>query len=133
MSNLVATSTHTEIIQHLFATLEASPADPTKALDEFVTLLTEDVQFRLGNPETLVGREAIKDSLVSFCRQVKGIYHDIKQKWEPEESVVLLDMEVTYYRLDDTAVTLPVMDFFRFQGNLIQELQIFMDINPVFA
>jgi ketosteroid isomerase-like protein len=133
MSNLVATSAKTEIIKRLFATFEAGPSDPTKAADEYVTFLTEDARFRLGNPEPLVGREAIQDSLVAFCQQVKGIYHDVKQMWEPEENVVLLNLEVTYNRLDGTAVTLPVMDFFRFQGDLIQELQIFMDINPLFA
>ena len=133
MSNLVAKSAKTEIIKHLFATLEAGPGDPIKASDEFVTFLAEDAQFRLGNPDAKVGREDISDSLVAFCRQVKGIYHDIKLMWEPEENVVILDMEVTYYRLDGTVLRLPVMDFFRFKGNLIQELRIFMDVNPVFA
>lgn len=122
-----------EIIKRLFAALESGPDDPTKASDEYVTFLTEDAQFLLGNPAPMVGRQAIRDSLVAFCRQVKGIYHDIKQKWELEENVVILDMEVTYYRLDGTAVTLPVMDYFRFKGDLIQELRIFMDVNPVFA
>lgn len=133
MSNLVATSAKMEIIKRLFAALESGPDDPTKASDEYVTFLTEDAQFLLGNPAPMVGRQAIRDSLVAFCRQVKGIYHDIKQKWELEENVVILDMEVTYYRLDGTAVTLPVMDYFRFKGDLIQELRIFMDVNPVFA
>jgi len=133
MSNLVATSAKTKIIKQLFASLESGPEDPIKASDEYVAFLTEDAQFRLGNPDALVGREAIKDSLVAFCRQVKGINHQIKQKWELEQDVVLLDMEVTYYRFDGNAVTLPVMNFFRFQGNLIQELRIFMDVNPLFA
>ena len=80
----------------------------------------------------MVGHKAIKDSLVDFCQQVKSIYHDIKREWEIGD-VVFLDMEVTYYRLDGIAVTLPVMDFFQFKGNLIQELGIYMDISPVFA
>ena len=133
MSNLVATSPKTEIIKQLFTSFEAGPEDPIKASDEYVMFLTEDAHFRLGNPDALVGRESIKDSLVAFCRQVKGIYHEIKQKWELEQNVVLLDMEVTYYRLDGTVVTLPVMNFFRFKGNLIEEVRVFMDVTPLFA
>jgi hypothetical protein len=47
--------------------------------------------------------------------------------------VVFLEMEVTYYRLDGIKVTLPVMDLFQFKGDLIQEVKIYMDINPVFV
>ena len=132
MSNLVATSAKTEIIKRLFETLESGPDSPIQASDKYVKFLTKDAQFRLGNLDTLVGHKAIKNSLVDFCQQVKGIYHDIKRKWEIGD-VVFLDMEATYYRLDGTAVILPVMDFIQFKGDLIQELQIFMDINPVFV
>ncbi len=113
--------------------LEAGPSDPIKASDEFVNFFTEDALFRIGNPDARVGRQEIWHSVVAFCRQVKLIQHDIKQMWEPEENVAILDMEVTYRRLDNRVVTLPVMDFFRFKGNLIQELRIFMDVNPLFA
>ncbi|BAY50076.1 hypothetical protein SAMD00079811_77050 (plasmid) [Scytonema sp. HK-05] len=132
MSNLVATSAKTEIIKRLFDAFESGPDAPIQASDKYVTYLTEDVHFRLGNLDTLVGRKAIRDSLVDFCQQVKSIYHDIKQKWEIGD-VVFLDMEATYYRQDGTTVTLPVMDVFRFKGDLIQQLQIFMDINPIFG
>ena len=132
MSNLAATSTKTQIIKNLFEVLESGPNAPIQSSERYVTFLTESAQFRFGNLDTLVGHKAIKDSLVDFCQQVKSIYHDIKREWEIGD-VVFLDMEVTYYRLDGIAVTLPVMDFFQFKGNLIQELGIYMDISPVFA
>jgi hypothetical protein len=129
----MSNSAKTEIIKHLFVILEAGPENSIEASNKFITFLTKDAEFRLGNSDTIVGHKNICKSLVAFCQQVKSIYHDIKYVWEPEKNVVLLDMEVTYYRLDGTIVTLPVMDFFRFKGNLIQELRIFMDINPLFA
>ncbi|MBH8563059.1 nuclear transport factor 2 family protein [Nostoc sp. CENA67] len=132
MSNLAGTSTKTQIIKNLFEVLESGPNTPIQSSERYVTFLTESAQFRFGNFDTLVGHNAIKDSLVNFCQQVKSIYHDIKREWEFGD-VVFLDMEVTYYRLDGTAVTLPVMDFFQFKGNLIQELGIYMDISPLFA
>lgn len=132
MSNLAAKSTKTQIIKTLFEALESVPNSPIESSEKYVTFLTESAEFRFGNLDTLVGHKAIKDSLVDFCQQVKSIYHDIKGEWEIGD-VVFLKMEVTYYRLDGIAVTLPVMDLIQFKGDLIQELQIFMDINPVFA
>ncbi|TBR57036.1 hypothetical protein B4U84_26775 [Westiellopsis prolifica IICB1] len=131
MSNLVATSAKTEVIKRLFEVFESGPDAPIQASDKYVTYLTEDAHFRLGNLEIIVGHKAIRDSLIDFYQQVKSIYHDIKQKWEIGD-VVFLDMEVTYYRQDGTNVILPVVDIFRFKGELIQQLQIFMDINPLF-
>ncbi|MEH2313015.1 MAG: nuclear transport factor 2 family protein [Nostoc sp.] len=132
MSNLVAKSTKTQIIKDLFETFESGTVTPIQSAEKYVDFLTESAKFRFGNFDALVGHKAIKDSLVNFCQQVKSIYHDIKREWEIGD-VVFLDMEVTYYRLDGVSVTLPVMDFFQFKGDLIEELQIFMDINPVFT
>jgi hypothetical protein len=40
---------------------------------------------------------------------------------------------VTYWRKDGTSITLPCADIFRFAGDKIQELRIFMDANPLFV
>ena len=133
MSNLIATSSKTKTIQLLFAALEAGPKEQKKALNEYVALLTSNARFRLGNQETVTGRKAILESLVLFCQQVKDIHHDVKLVWEPEENVALLQMEVTYQRLDNTKVTLPAMDFLRFKDDLVEEVQIFMNPNPIFV
>lgn len=121
-----------EIIQRLFATGEAAPSDLTNS-DKFATFFTEQPRYRFGNPETMTTHQAIRDSSVAFSSKVKGLRHLIKTVWQPEEDVLLIEMDVAYYRFDGKTVTLPVMDFFRFEGDLISELRIFMDVNPVFA
>ncbi|GAX36248.1 nuclear transport factor 2 family protein [Nodularia sp. NIES-3585] len=131
MSNLVATSTKTQIIKSLFEALESGTNTPISSSEQYVSFLTETAQFRFGNLDALVGHKAIQESIVEFCQQVKSISHDIKRKWEIGD-VVFLNMEVSYYRLDGINVKLPVMDFFQFKGDLIEEIQIFMDISPVF-
>lgn len=133
MSNLVATSSKTKTIQLLFAAFEAGPKEQEKALNKYVALLTNDARFRLGNQETIIGREAILESLVLFCQQVKDIYHDVELIWEPEENIALLQMEVTYQRIDNTKVTLPAMDFLKFKDDLVEEVQIFMNPTPIFV
>lgn len=121
-----------DIIQHLFALGEAAPGDPTKS-EEFATFFTENPRYRFGNPDTMVTHQAIRDSSVAFSSKVKGLRHILKTVWQPEEDVVIIEMDVAYYRFDGKTVTLPVMDFFRFEGDKISELRIFMDVNPVFA
>lgn len=121
-----------DIIQRLFATGEAAPSDLTNS-DKFATFFTKHPHYRFGNPEPMVTHQAIRESSRAFSSKVKGLRHIVKTAWQPEEDVVILEMDVAYYRFDGKTVTLPVMDFFRFKGNLISELRIFMDVNPVFA
>lgn len=120
------------IIQRLFAAGEAAPGDPMKS-DEFATFFTKNPRYQFGNSETMVTRQIIRDSSVAFSSKVKGLRHILKTVWQPEEDVVVLEMDVAYYRFDGKTVTLPVMNFFRFEGDLISELRIFMDVHPVFA
>jgi len=120
------------IIQRLFAAGEAAPGNPKKS-EEFTTFFTENPRYRFGNPDTMVTHKAIRDSSVDFSSKVKGLRHIVKTVWQPEEDAVILEMDVAYYRFDGKTVTLPVMDFFRFEGDKISELRIFMDVNPVFA
>ena len=120
------------IIQCLFAAGEAAPGNPKKS-DEFTTFFTENPHYRFGNPDTMVTHKAIRDSSIEFSSKVKGLRHIIKTVWQTEEDAIIIEMDVAYYRFDGKTVTLPVMDFFRFEGDKISELRIFMDVNPVFA
>lgn len=122
-----------DIIQRLFAAGEAAPGDPTKS-DEFATFfIEENPQYQFGNADILVTREAIRDSSVEFSSKIKGLKHIIKNVWQPEKNVVIVQLDVAYYRFDNNTVTLPVMDLFRFEGDLISELLIFENVDPVLA
>ncbi|NEQ29114.1 MAG: hypothetical protein F6K28_61285 [Microcoleus sp. SIO2G3] len=46
---------------------------------------------------------------------------------------MIVEMDVIYTRHDDTVITLPVADIFRFEGDLIGDMRIFMDVYLVFA
>lgn len=122
-----------DIIQRLFAAGEAAPGDPTKS-DEFASFfIEENPQYQFGNADTVVTREAIRDSSVEFSSKIKGLHHIIKAVWQPEKNLVLVQLDVAYYRFDGNTVILPVMDLFRFEGDLISELLIFENVDPVLA
>jgi limonene-1,2-epoxide hydrolase len=119
-------------MRQLFATGETGPDDPLKASAKFITFFTEDARYRFGSFEPVVGREGIGNSVANFFPLVKALYHDIHTIWE-QGNELIVEMDVIYTRHDDTVITLPVADIFRFEGDLIRDMRIFMDVNPVFA
>jgi limonene-1,2-epoxide hydrolase len=115
-----------DAIRQLFATGEAMNSD------KFITLFSENARYRFGSFEPVVGREAIRNSVTNFFPLVKALYHDIQSIWE-QGNKLIVEMDVIYTRHNDTVITLPVADIFRFEGDLIRDMRIFMDVNLVFA
>jgi ketosteroid isomerase-like protein len=97
----------------------------------FIGFFTDKPMYQFGNGEPCLNKAAIKASVDNFFGSVAALYHDIRNLWEVGD-VVFVEMDVTYWRKDGTSITLPCCDIFRFQGDQVAELRIFMDANPVF-
>lgn len=96
----------------------------------FIDFFTDTPVYQFGNYPICFDKPSIKDSVTAFFGQVAALYHEIKMLWEIGE-VVFVEMDVTYWRKDGSEVTLPCFDIFRFEGDKVSELRIFMDANPV--
>ena len=48
-------------------------------------------------------------------------------------STLVCEGEVTYRRQNDTEITLPFTDVFEYEGGLISQYKIYIDINPLYA
>ncbi len=114
----------TEIVTSLFARGEAFDSSG------FTEFFIDNPVYQFGNYEPCLNKEAIYKSVEVFFSQVSALYHDIKMMWETD-NVVFVEMDVTYWRLDGSEITLPCADIFRFEGEKVAELRIFMDANPV--
>ena len=97
----------------------------------FISFFTETPMYQFGNGEPCLTRAAIKDSVDVFFGSVDALYHDVRNVWEVGDAA-FVEMDVTYWRHDGTSVTLPCSDIFRFKGDRIEELRIYMDANPLF-
>lgn len=97
----------------------------------FVTFFTDKPVYQFGNGELCLDKAAIRVSIDNFFSGVEALYHDIKSLWEVEDTV-FVEMDVIYWRKDGTSVTLPCADIFRFEGDKVKELRIFMDANPLY-
>ncbi|HEX9518563.1 MAG TPA: nuclear transport factor 2 family protein [Streptosporangiaceae bacterium] len=110
----------------IFADIDAF--DP----DKFVTHLTEDVTFRFGNLEPAIGRAAVKEAVAGFFTTIDGLTHHILNVWEVGE-VAIAQINVEYVRKDGKHVTVPNADILHFDGDLVSNWQIYIDLAPVFA
>lgn len=100
--------------------------------DRFVAHLTEDVVFRFGNGDPLVGRNAVRDAVAGFFTSITGMRHDLLALHE-DGDVVVVRADVSYTRQDGGVVVIPNADILTYQGSLVRDWQIYIDLAPVYA
>jgi ketosteroid isomerase-like protein len=110
----------------IFADIDAF--DP----DKFVAHLTEDVVFRFGNAEPAVGKAAVKEAVAGFFSTIDGLTHHIVNVWDVGD-ISIAQINVEYVRKDGKHVTLPNADILTYDGDLVSNWQIYIDVAPVFA
>ena len=110
----------------IFADIDA--LDP----DKFVARLTPDVTFRFGNADPVTGRAAVKEAVTGFFSTIDGMTHHILNVYTSgETSIARIDVE--YLRKDGKSVTVPNADILLFDGDLVSDWQIYIDVAPVYA
>lgn len=100
--------------------------------DSFVAHLSEDVVFQFVNNDPAVGRQAVKDAVEGFYQTIGGMTHHIRNVfWDGDVAIAQIDVE--YVRQDGKHVTVPNADILTFEGDLVKDWRIFIDLAPVFA
>jgi ketosteroid isomerase-like protein len=113
-------------IAAIFADIDAF--DP----DKFVAHLTPDAKFRFANADPVTGREAVKEAVTGFFSSIDGLTHHILNVYESGETVIA-QIDVEYRRKDGKSVTVPNADVLVFDGDLVRDWQIYIDVTPVYA
>ena len=113
-------------IAAIFADIDAF--DP----DKFVAHLTPDVTFRFGNGDPVTGRAAVKEAVTGFFSTIDGLTHHLIKVIESGDTMVA-KIDVEYVRKDGKHVTVPNADILEFDGDLVRDWQIYIDLAPVFA
>jgi ketosteroid isomerase-like protein len=110
----------------IFADIDAF--DP----DKFVAHLTPDATFRFANADPVTGRAAVKEAVAGFFSSIAGLTHHILNVYEVGDTVIA-KIDVEYRRLDGKSVTVPNADILVFDGDLVSDWQIYIDVTPVYA
>ena len=113
-------------IAAIFADIDAF--DP----DKFVAHLTPDAKFRFANADPATGRAAVKEAVAGFFSTIDGLTHHILNVYESGETAIV-QIDVEYHRKDGKSVTVPNADILVFDGDLVRDWQIYIDVTPVFA
>jgi ketosteroid isomerase-like protein len=113
-------------VARIFADIDGMDAD------KFIAHLTPDVRFRFGNADPAIGRAAVKEGVEGFWTTIGGLTHHILNVYEVGDTVVA-QIDVEYRRLDGKSVTVPNCDVLIFDGDLVRDWQIYIDLAPVFA
>jgi ketosteroid isomerase-like protein len=114
-------------IAAIFADIDAF--DP----DKFVAHLTPDGTFRFGNADPVTGRAAVKEAVAGFFSTIGGLTHHILNVYEDFGDTVIAKIDVEYLRQDGKSVITPNADILVFEGDLVSDWQIYIDVAPVYA
>lgn len=99
----------------------------------FATLFAEDGRIIFGNAEPIVGRAAIEAGVGEFFTTIKALHHRVVNEWVSGRDTVV-ELEVTYDRLDGKSVSVPVVSIWTVDDQgLIAHYRIFFDLTPVYA
>jgi len=102
-------------------------------VEGFLAHLTDDAVYRFGNYPAAVGSEAIRQTIKSsHMDQITGISFDILATYEQGDAVVA-ELAVNYHLTNGSTTTLPCLDIFRFTGDKVRAMLVFMDASPLFA
>lgn len=110
----------------LFAAIDSQDATA------FANYLTEDAVFRFGSAPPVTGRAAILAVVDNFFGTIAGCSHQVHNALR-NGSTVVCEGDVTYRRTDSTEITLPFADVFEYDGDLISNYKIYIDIGPLYA
>ena len=110
----------------LFAAIDAKDAAA------FVSYLAEGAVFRFGSAPPVHGREAIREAVDAFFGTIAGCRHTIRNSLR-DGTTLVCEGDVTYRRHDDSEITVPFADIFEYEGDLIAEYKIYIDISPLYA
>ena len=74
----------------------------------------------------------MKEAVAGFFSSIDGLTHHILNVYESGETVIA-QIDVEYLRKDGKSVTVPNADILVFDGDLVSDWQIYIDVTPVYA
>ena len=101
-------------------------------VERFISFLSEKAEFRFGSAAAVCGKIEVAGAVGGFFSGIKGLRHHLVEVWEFADSIICQG-DVAYTRLDESQVTIPFMNYWQMDGELIRRYLIYMDLSPLFA
>ncbi len=101
-------------------------------MERYLAFHTDDIRFRFGSTPTTTGKEPVREGLNQLWSALESLHHEMSGVWQIDD-VTIVEADVTYTRKDGKVVVLPAATILRREGDLVKDIRINMDINPLFA
>jgi ketosteroid isomerase-like protein len=101
-------------------------------LGEWVARHSDDVVVRFGNNPPARGKDEVAQNIGQFWSLIGGLKHNFVNTWEVDGTTIL-ELNVDYTRADGAHVSVPCTSFLHRDGELVDELRVYIDLAPVFA
>jgi limonene-1,2-epoxide hydrolase len=100
-------------------------------VESFLGFITPNGTFRFGSAPPVQGHAAIGEAVGGFFSSIAGLQHDIHHIIA-DSGVTMIERESTYARHDGSNISLPFVNVLEFEGALISDYRIYIDIAPLF-
>lgn len=121
----------TERVRTLIGRIKA--AGESLDVEAFLTLLAEDVVFRLGAQPPVHGKAAVRAVVTGLFASLAGLHHEVGDTIVEGDRVVF-EAEVTYRFRGSGTLTLPYADVLRLDAQgLVRDYRIYIDLSPLAA
>lgn len=95
------------------------------------SMLTADTSLRLGNKETISGREAVMTATGHFWETIGGMRHSFHDVVE-DGDLAALEATVEYTRLDGSRVEIPCVTMVERREGKVAAQRVYIEIAPLF-
>lgn len=109
----------------LFASIDSMDTE------SFLGFIHEDATFRFGSSAAVTGHAEIRAAVEGFFASFTALQHELQQVITDGDAVAC-EGEVTYTRHDGSKITLPFVNIFEIDGELISQYRVYIDIGPLF-
>lgn len=99
-------------------------------VDSLGTFLAEDIVFRLGNFDSVIGFDAVIEANKSFFASIKQMAHTIEDVWSQGDDVICHG-RVDYVRLDDTETSATFSTVLKLKDEKIVNYLVFVDLSQL--
>ncbi len=117
-----------EWIDGLFKTIDAQDASA------FAKYITANGQFRWGSAPAAVGTENIEQFVAGFFSTINALSHTIDRFWTTDEGQTVFVQGMTSYTMpNDAVVDVPFLNYFKMDGDLVEDYFVYADPSPMAA
>jgi ketosteroid isomerase-like protein len=97
------------------------------------SLFADDGRVVFGNGQPLAGIEEIRTGITAFFATIAGQHHAVVKEWNVDDETIV-ELKVTYDRVDGQQVTIPCVTIFHTDGaGKIDDYRVYFDVAPVYA